>query len=756
MLFLRTFFAFIFVILILNINQSFSDTKNELNAELPKDKWKWAYNLESVEYILEAARRGLNCGVKNINFNIINDLLKDKSGDRIPTSILSSMTEFHLCLKATTINKTNYLDTINDFHECKKFAHKLDNTHPLRNLMNINIYKFGFKNEKVSYKKDYNKARHNMFMAACKGLHAGIKTLAEEYYKGLLLEKNHKKSLVLFLYLNYQGHNVAREIAKIYLDNKQIKKDCNIAAKWIIKAEIQWNWNETPFRDCPQDIKIDVERKISNKPVYKYGAYFDTDVSKSMQAGWKFFRNGDIQNSIFEFRKASSLGNKYAKNYLKFLNINNKLKMKPSCAPLGQLLPAPKTANKLEYGGLVVENYTKKLKEKYNIKLNFGFSVVITSVKKDSSAYNAGLKEGMSILGAGSTILNMRSPKEICSFYHIVEYQRKKTSYLVLSVRINNGNNDNKFFRMENLRNEVVNFPNTNNQDIFISNKKIKYAELEKEKQKRIALERKADKEEKKRKALEKEIAELKKKNKELNQSKKQTKAKPKSSSGSGFFISKLGHIITNQHVVNKCKKITIGDHIDKQVPAQLLETDRENDLALLRTTNIKMASAETQSLIRKLSIEIVPLASGGLMRKSDVKGGEDVIVAGFPYGVMFSKTIKVTKGIVSSTRGVGDDSGQFQIDAAVQPGNSGGPIYDRYGNIVGVVVAQLNKFKMAKSIGSLPENVNFGIKASTVSQFLNTSGVITNWAKRTNPVSNEKLFDIASKQTVMVVCHRD
>ncbi len=277
----------------------------------------------------------------------------------------------------------------------------------------------------------------------------------------------------------------------------------------------------------------------------------------------------------------------------------------------------------------------------------------------------------------------------------------------------------------------------------------ISSAELEKERAKRLE-------EERKRKALEQRIAELEKKNKELQQPKKQQKAKPKSGSGSGFFISKLGHIITNQHVVNKCNKITIGDHIDKQVPAQLLETDRENDLALLRTTNIKMASAETQSLIRKLSIEIVPLASGGLMRKSDVKGGEDVIVAGFPYGVMFSKTIKVTKGIVSSTRGVGDDSGQFQIDAAVQPGNSGGPIYDRYGNIVGVVVAQLNKFKMAKSIGSLPENVNFGIKASTVSQFLNTSGVITNWAKRTKPVSNEKLFDIASKQTVMVVCHRD
>ena len=70
----------------------------------------------------------------------------------------------------------------------------------------------------------------------------------------------------------------------------------------------------------------------------------------------------------------------------------------------------------------------------------------------------------------------------------------------------------------------------------------------------------------------------------------------------------------------------------------------------------------------------------------------------------------------VGDTYAVSEYDGK--IDAAVQPGNSGGPIYDERGNIVGVVVAQLNKFIMAKATGSLPENVNFGIKASTVRQF--------------------------------------
>ena len=133
---------------------------------------------------------------------------------------------------------------------------------------------------------------------------------------------------------------------------------------------------------------------------------------------------------------------------------------------------------------------------------------------------------------------------------------------------------------------------------------------------------------------------------------------------------------------------------------------------------------------------------------------GEDVLVAGYPYGELFSNSIKVTKGIVSSNKGMGDDSGQFQMDAAVQPGNSGGPIYDENGNIVGVVISQLNKLKVAKAIGSLPENVNFGIKASTVRQFLTSAGLPTKWSNRTERKSTKELAQIAKNQTVMVVCN--
>ena len=225
--------------------------------------------------------------------------------------------------------------------------------------------------------------------------------------------------------------------------------------------------------------------------------------------------------------------------------------------------------------------------------------------------------------------------------------------------------------------------------------------------------------------------------------------------SGSGFFVSGLGHVITNAHILDKCRRITVGDNGDNQTPAALINSDRRSDLALLKLGSLETASVGAKSLIRKLGLKIVPLAAHGLLRAKDVELGEDVLVGGFPFGDYFSSSVKVTKGIVSSVRGIGDDAGQFQMDAAVQAGNSGGPIYDENGNIVGVVIAQLNKLRVAKAIGSLPENVNFGIKASTVRQFLTASGLPSKWASRDKRISTKALAAIAQKQTLMVQCHQ-
>ena len=82
-----------------------------------------------------------------------------------------------------------------------------------------------------------------------------------------------------------------------------------------------------------------------------------------------------------------------------------------------------------------------------------------------------------------------------------------------------------------------------------------------------------------------------------------------------------------------------------------------------------------------------------------------------------------------------------------VKKGNSGGPIYDSKGNIVGVVVERFN-------INS-SDNVNFAIKGSTVKQFLSTHNVSTKWSNKKDDMSTKDIYKIAAKQTVMVVCHR-
>ena len=252
--------------------------------------------------------------------------------------------------------------------------------------------------------------------------------------------------------------------------------------------------------------------------------------------------------------------------------------------------------------------------------------------------------------------------------------------------------------------------------------------------------------EERKRAELEKRIAELEKKNKELQQSRKIEK-KPSNEIGSGFYVSKFRHVVTNQHVVNQCNKITVGDSINTQIPADLIASDKKNDLAILQTVSMEMASTDTKSFVQKLSIQVVPVLSGGLMRSEDVVGGEQIYIAGYPLGNMVSDQMKLGDGIVSATKGMDNDVSQFIVSSDIKKGNSGGPVYDSKGNVVGVAVSRLNVNRT--------DTINFAIKGSTVKQFLSAHNVPTKWSNRKENIKTQELYQIASKQTVMVVCHR-
>ncbi len=203
-------------------------------------------------------------------------------------------------------------------------------------------------------------------------------------------------------------------------------------------------------------------------------------------------------------------------------------------------------------------------------------------------------------------------------------------------------------------------------------------------------------------------------------------------SQGTGFFVSSSGHVVTNAHVIKSCKKVkAFHQNISKE--AQQLAIDTQNDLALLKIDVIP-------PYVMPISLEGPVLA-------------QKIILAGFPFGDALSSNLKVTFGGVSSTTGLGNNYSQIQIDAAMQSGNSGGPIIgQRYGNVVGVAVSKLDHKAVLEKFGVLPENINFGIKSSTVLNFLKANSVPT-IPPNSIEVSSEDIGRNAIKGTLLLTC---
>ena len=168
--------------------------------------------------------------------------------------------------------------------------------------------------------------------------------------------------------------------------------------------------------------------------------------------------------------------------------------------------------------------------------------------------------------------------------------------------------------------------------------------------------------------------------------------AETPNSSGSGAIISTEGHILTAAHVVAGAKRITVTTkHGNRN--AVILRLDEANDLAVLKITGSAFAP--------------LPIAPSRKMRL-----GQVVATIGFPNIEIQGFSPKVTRGEISSLNGIGDDPRAWQISVPVQTGNSGGPLLDENGNLVGVVVSKLG-LKAAKLTGDLPQNVNYAVKGA-------------------------------------------
>ena len=139
---------------------------------------------------------------------------------------------------------------------------------------------------------------------------------------------------------------------------------------------------------------------------------------------------------------------------------------------------------------------------------------------------------------------------------------------------------------------------------------------------------------------------------------------------------------MTNYHVVEDCAKIACDLH-GKGAPLSVVQTDTKNDLALLKLTGSGPPSLKFRE-------------------GKSIRSGDGVVVVGYPLQDLLANQAHVTTGTVSAMAGPGNDTRILQITAPVQPGNSGGPLLDMAGNVVGIVTAKLSAIKTAKLTGEI------------------------------------------------------
>ncbi len=199
---------------------------------------------------------------------------------------------------------------------------------------------------------------------------------------------------------------------------------------------------------------------------------------------------------------------------------------------------------------------------------------------------------------------------------------------------------------------------------------------------------------------------------------------------GSGFFVNKQGYILTNAHVIAGCRKLADRDG----KPLQVRDRDVGADLALLKTDTLPSFAA--------------------VFRTGPVpRVGDAVVAFGFPLPDILSSEGNVSAGILSATSGLQDDPRFVQISAPVQPGNSGGPLFDSSGHVIGVVVAKLDALKVARITGDVPQNVNFAVHWAEVRAFLDTQGVQYQKETSLHVSATRDIAATASRISVAIDC---
>lgn len=176
------------------------------------------------------------------------------------------------------------------------------------------------------------------------------------------------------------------------------------------------------------------------------------------------------------------------------------------------------------------------------------------------------------------------------------------------------------------------------------------------------------------------------------------------SSFGSGFFVHPSGYAVTNHHVIAHCRQISLLTHDGSSIPAALIASSPQEDLALLKTQEPSRAFARLQ--------------------KSALAKGDALEVIGFPVRKLPRRSPKSVKGKFIGERPVGSGSAVLMIDAQVWHGSSGSPVIDRHGSVVGVIFAKANIPAIYEKTGHAPDDRAYAMPARILAAFLERNNV--------------------------------
>jgi S1-C subfamily serine protease len=201
--------------------------------------------------------------------------------------------------------------------------------------------------------------------------------------------------------------------------------------------------------------------------------------------------------------------------------------------------------------------------------------------------------------------------------------------------------------------------------------------------------------------------------------------------SGTGFFITSDGYLLTCYHVVTNAVRIMVGT---KQgvFPAELVHSDSADDIAVLKVEG---------------AFSPLPLSANNSARL-----GESVFTVGFPNPGVQGLQPKLTRGEISSLAGLQDNPGEYQISVPVQPGNSGGAIVDECGNVAGIVAARLSDQAALATSGMTAQEVNYAVKSSRARIVLEAFPDLTAKLKPPHPFGNRRFEDVVQEAQDAVV----